>query len=150
MKTNMNDKQMLEALGITNANPFKTPAGYFDDLTSRVMKNIPSDEAAPEELPQTEREPAKVVDINSKPAVRAKKLTFSQQMIRWTSVAAACVALVFGGIQFFDKNSNEQLAENKSALSVVDEYDDEYGEELLSYSMMDTQDVYSYLAGDYN
>lgn len=144
MKTNMNDKQMLEALGITNANPFKTPAGYFDDLTSRVMKNIPSDEATPEELPETEREAAKVVDINSKPAARAKKLTFSQQLIRWTTVAAACVALIFGGIQFFDRNSSELLAEN---IPAAEEYDDEYGEELLSYSMMDAQDVYSYLSG---
>jgi len=138
MKTNMNDNQMLEALGISNASPFKTPAGYFEGLTSRIMQNIPTDEA------ESEEDRAKVVDINSKPAVHAKRLTLSQQMVRWATVAAACVSLIFGGIQFFDKNSNEQLAEN---ISATEEYDDEYGEELLSYSMMDTQDVYSYLSG---
>ena len=49
-----------------------------------------------------------------------------------------------------DENNDERLASSTDTNQATTEYDDEYGEQLLSYSLMDSQDVYSYLSGDYN
>ena len=139
MKTIMdNENKLLEELGITNANPFKTPEGYFEELTSRVMKNIPNDDETLNNT--TEEKKAKVVSMDNRKTIR-------NLFIRWTSVAAACIALVFLGVYHIDKKDRKQLADNQTTVSAMDDYDDEYAEDLLSYSMVDETDVYYYLSG---
>jgi hypothetical protein len=151
MKTNINERQMLEELGISTASPFKTPKGYFEELTSRVMKNIPyDDETAPEPQPQERRETTRVAYLGHQTVTLAKRKNTSQLFIRWTSAAAASIALIFGAIHYFGSNNENPRSDSLTAFSTAEVYDDEYGEDLLSYSMMDTQDVYSYLSGDYN
>lgn len=133
MKTNsidMNDNKMFEELGITNASPFKTPDGYFEGLTARVMKNIPNTEASVEKEAQV---------IKLEPRKRTK--TF----FRWTAAAAACFLLVFTGVQYWNQSANDGLVANNT--SAWEEYDDEYAEEMLSYTGMDETDVYNYLSG---
>lgn len=140
MKTTMNEEnKMLEELGITNTSPFKTPEGYFDKLTQRIMDNIPEDEEVQKEM--TEKGMARVVSM-------VKQKTISRQFIRWTVAAAACIALVFVGIHVYDKDNNTQLANNEGGAEFSEYYDDEYAEELLSYSLMDETDIYNYLSGD--
>ncbi len=141
MKTRINDTmddKLLEKLGITNANPFRVPEGYFDELTARVMKNIPMEEE--EYTEKTTQDVAKVVTLNP-------KKNMGKRILQWTSAAAACFILAFTGIHYLDKGDEKQMAENMTALNMTEDFDDEYAEELISYSNMDEIDVYNYLSG---
>ena len=140
MKTIMNEEnKMLEELGINNTSPFKTPEGYFDTLTQRIMENIPDEDEVQTEDSGTGK--TRIVSL-------FKQNTFSRQFIRWTVAAAACIALVFIGIQVYNKDNDTRLANNEINSDNSEYFDDEYAEELLSYSMMDESDVYNYLSGD--
>ena len=48
----------------------------------------------------------------------------------------------------YDKDNDTRLANNEINSDNSEYFDDEYAEELLSYSMMDESDVYNYLSGD--
>jgi hypothetical protein len=70
-----------------------------------------------------------------------------KRILQWTSAAAACFILAFTGIHYLDKGDEKQMAENMTALNMTEDFDDEYAEELISYSNMDEIDVYNYLSG---
>lgn len=122
-----NDDRMLEELGLTKESPMKVPEGYFDDLATRVLERIDKED-------QSEKT-VKMVSMN-----RGGGSIWKYAM-RWTVAAAACMALVFLGVNYYE-NKADALAQSNT-----EEYDDEYGEDMMSYSMMDEQDVYCYLAG---
>lgn len=122
-----NDDRMLEELGLTKESPMKVPEGYFDDLVTRVLERIDKEE-------QSEKT-VKMVSMN-----RGGGSIWKYAM-RWTVAAAACMALVFLGVNYYENKANALAQSN------TEEYDDEYGEDMMSYSMMDEQDVYCYLAG---
>ena len=138
MKTKTNDTmddRQLEKLGITNANPFQVPEGYFDELTARVMRNIPMEED--EHGEETRNDVAKVVSLKPK----------KSRILQWTSAAAACFVLAFAGIHYLNKGGEGAMTESMTALNMTEEFDDEYVEEMISYSNMDETDVYNYLSG---
>lgn len=132
-----NEEQMLKELGLSNANPFKTPEGYFDTLSERIMARIDEEET------KTAEEKAETVQVTEVVSLKQKKTSVINYAIRWAVAAAACLALVFVGTDYFGEE-NKSIAQNQT---VAEEYDDEYAEDMISYSMMDESDVYCYLAG---
>lgn len=132
-----NEEQMLKELGLSNANPFKTPEGYFDTLSERIMARIDEEET------KTAEEKAETVQVAEVVSLKQKKTSVINYAIRWAVAAAACLALVFVGTDYFGEE-NKSIAQNQT---VAEEYDDEYAEDMISYSMMDESDVYCYLAG---
>ena len=132
-----NEEQMLKELGLSNANPFKTPEGYFDTLSERIMARIDEEETKAAE------EKADTVQVAEVVSLKQKKTSVINYAIRWAVAAAACLALVFVGADYFSEE-NKSIAQNQT---VAEEYDDEYAEDMISYSMMDESDVYCYLAG---
>jgi hypothetical protein len=132
-----NEEQMLKELGLSNANPFKTPEGYFDTLSERIMARIDEEET------KTAEEKAETVQVAEVVSLKQKKTSVINYAIRWAVAAAACLALVFVGVDYFGEE-NKSIAQNQT---VAEEYDDEYAEDMISYSMMDESDVYCYLAG---
>lgn len=132
-----NEEQMLKELGLSNANPFKTPEGYFDTLSERIMARIDEEET------KTAEEKAETVQVAEVVSLKQKKTSVINYAIRWAVAAAACLALVFVGADYFSEE-NKSIAQNQT---VAEEYDDEYAEDMISYSMMDESDVYCYLAG---
>lgn len=132
-----NEEQTLKELGLSNANPFKTPEGYFDTLSERIMARIDEEET------KTAEEKAETVQVAEVVSLKQKKTSVINYAIRWAVAAAACLALVFVGVDYFGEE-NKSIAQNQT---VAEEYDDEYAEDMISYSMMDESDVYCYLAG---
>ncbi len=132
-----NEEQMLKELGFDNANPFKTPEGYFDTLSERIMARIDEEET------KTAEEKAETVQVAEVVSLKQKKTSVINYAIRWAVATAACLALVFVGTDYFGEE-NKSIAQNQT---VAEEYDDEYAEDMISYSMMDESDVYCYLAG---
>ena len=132
-----NEEQMLKELGFNNANPFKTPEGYFDTLSERIMARIDEEET------KTAEKKAETVQVAEVVSLKQKKTSVINYAIRWAVAAAACLALVFVGADYF-REENKSIAQNQT---VAEEYDDEYAEDMISYSMMDESDVYCYLAG---
>jgi len=132
-----NEEQMLKELGLSNANPFKTPEGYFDTLSERIMARIDEEET------KTAEEKAETTQVAEVVSLKQKKTSVVSYAIRWAVAAAACLALVFVGVDYFGEE-NKSIAQNQT---VAEEYDDEYAEDMISYSMMDESDVYCYLAG---
>jgi len=127
-----NENRMLEELGLNNSSPFKTPDGYFDTLTQRVMDRIDEEENTTHN--------AKVVKMNNN-----KKSTWGY-VSKWVVAAAACLVIVFGGINYFETNTGT-IAQSQNTLISTDDYDEEYEEDMMYYSMMDEQDIYCYLSG---
>lgn len=103
--------------------PFTVPEGYFEGLTARVMDNLP--------------ETSKVV------ALPTKKNTHWMQ---WTSVAAACVA---GFVIFTHYNAGSPKNDMKAEAKTTVVYDEQYQEDMMEYAMVDGNDVYNYLSGEY-
>lgn len=121
------EKKILEQFG--KDNHFTVPEGYFDTLTSRIMSNIPAEET-------------KVVSIG-----KAHKTGW----LRWTGLAAACMAGAIIGINTFNhtESTNEQpYTSNTQTTYSYSSYSNEYQEEMLDYAMVDYNDVYNYLSGD--
>ena len=112
-------------------NPFTVPEGYFDNLTARIMEQIPETDSA--DTPTAELKPRN-----------------NRRWIGWTLGVAASVALAVLFVKLPDimpsTNGNHQ-----TAMTSTDDnnYDEQYEQEMLEYAMVDNSDVYRYLAGGY-
>ena len=115
-------------------NPFTVPDGYFENLTARVMANIPEVEA--EE--KVGKNNAKIVSMEPRKS--------SRTWMGWSIAAAACIAVAALFITIPNKTNDvgvKQMAQTETSNS----YDSEYQEEMLEYAMVDNTDIYNYLAG---
>ena len=115
-------------------NPFTVPNGYFENLTARVMANIPEVEA--EE--KVGKNNAKIVSMEPRKS--------SRTWMGWSIAAAACIAVAALFITIPNKTNDvgvKQMAQTETSNS----YDSEYQEEMLEYAMVDNTDIYNYLAG---
>lgn len=101
--------------------PFTVPEGYFESLTERVMSNLP--------------ETGKVVALPAKTHIH---------WLQWTSVAAACVAAFVLITQYMPVSTASEM---QADVKVV--YDEQYQEDMMEYAMVDANDVYAYLSGEY-
>lgn len=102
---------------VENKNSFKVPEGYFDNLTERIMANIP------EETTAAQKEPKRIM------------LT---PVMRWAALIL-CV-FTFSSIALLHRINNDQPT---AALPAQENY--EQGDELIKaadYAMLDRNDIY--------
>lgn len=104
---------------------FKVPEDYFNNLTDRIMSNIPAEET-------------NVISIN-----KGKKTSV---WMKWTSVAACATVALVGAIAYMN-NHNSGFENGVNELVAITE-EQEYQEDVIEYSMLDEHDVYSYLSGE--
>ena len=111
--------------------PFRATDEYFDNLTARIMEQIPED--TPEE--EVSEKNTKLVDIHRN---RRRNLWIST-----ISVAASLILIATFALKFTPKpNTSPEQAEDMKA-----EYTTEnYNEDLMQYAMVDNMDVYYYLS----
>lgn len=115
-------------------NPFTVPDGYFENLTARVMMNIPEMEAEEKESENH----AKIVSMGPRKS--------SRKWMGWSIAAAACIAVAALFITI-PKDSNGVGERRMAQTETSATYDSEYQEEMLEYAMVDNTDIYSYLSG---
>ena len=115
-------------------NPFTVPDGYFENLTARVMMNIPEVEAEEKESESH----AKIVSMEPRKS--------SRKWMGWSIAAAACIAVAALFITI-PNNSNGVREMRMAQTETSSMYDSEYQEEMLEYAMVDNTDIYSYLSG---
>ncbi len=111
--------------------PFRATDEYFDNLTARIMEQIPED--TPEE--EVSEKNTKLIDIHRN---RRRNLWIST-----ISVAASLILIATFALKFTPKpNTSPEQAEDMKA-----EYTTEnYNEDLMQYAMVDNMDVYYYLS----
>lgn len=112
--------------------PFKVPDGYFDDLTSRIMQNIPERSHPVEE--------ARIVGMG-----------FSRwRRLRPIAIAAAsiCVAVFGMGIYLHggDKGTAVVHTGQMNDVPLVSPYSTV--DAIADYAMLDTEDMYAYMEDD--
>ena len=111
--------------------PFTTPEGYFDDLTARIMKQIPEDTAT---------EDSKVIAISKTPPRR----TDWWKNISTVAASLILIAMVAARLLSAPSETLQQAKQSESK----DVSTDDYNEDLINYAMTDNIDVYCYLAGE--
>lgn len=108
--------------------PFRVSEEYFDNLTARIMEQIPE-----EGVSETD---AKVVDLNRK-----------RRAYRWisiASIAASFVLVAFVALKLIPLSTSTSSMEELTAEYV----DDDYNEDLMTYTMADGMAVYGFLSGE--
>jgi len=105
-------------------NPFRVPEGYFDNLTNQVMARI-DESQRPVEMKQT--------------AKRAKQYRIGRIAI----AAAACLfgAFFCTSVLLHQPAQTQQVAATQIAVD-----NDTRFEQMADYLMVDTQDLYAYVA----
>ena len=122
----MNEEQYL----INKAgkeNPFRVPEGYFDSLASQVMSRVDAEGNKPQDMPMIEKM-AKTV------------------WLRPVLYAAASVCALFISVTAY-QHFTAQPVENATEQVAV--YSDDSFDEAADYVMIDNQDIYACLTGEY-
>lgn len=127
---NYEDKEIQERFG--KDNPFRVPAGYFDQLTERVMSQLPEREQQAEQISLTERRP------------KSRRVALRP----WLYAAACTVAAVVMGITFYSHESAEEqhLASTANTTTPATNTDSQYIDEAADYVMLDNAEIYACLA----
>lgn len=114
-----NDDAMLNACGLTRKVAYQVPEGYFEDLPGRIMGLIPEQETT----------------------VRVLGRNIHEAFKYWVGAGiAASLILGFIGVKRFTHNTKDKF---------MIAAEEQYAYDLMDYGMVDTDDVYSYLSGDY-
>ena len=116
----MKNKPNIEQM--SKRTPFTTPDGYFDQLTQRIMQQLP--QSAPE-----------------RPTSHRRIIWF------FTTAAAACIVGALFFINFTPKSDSVQPAPPYIATGPEDLYDEQFSQEALNYALVDNSDIYYYLSG---
>ena len=112
-------------------NPFRTPEGYFESFTDRLMARIA------EEAPKQE-------DVVK---ARVVELPLWQRAMRYAAAVAVAVLCVGGGTFLYSRlQAPEQLLTN-DALEYA--WDDEELDDVLDYEMVDNNQIAYYLTEAY-
>ena len=107
-------------------NHFQTPEGYFDNLTARIMENIPAEET-------------KIISIAPKKR---------SHWMQWSGLVAACMVGAIVCVNVFNKSNHDDSSQLMSKMTTVEtSYEESYQEDALNYAMVDYNDVYNYLSG---
>ena len=129
------DKRILNPNG--DRYPFKVSDEYFDNLTARIMKQIDS-EASTATPPEEAGAGEKWLSIHQH---RRKTLWISV-----LSMAASLAILAVIALKVFPTSTTSGPQIDQMTAEYTD---DDYNEELMSYTMADNMAVYDYLSGDY-
>ena len=122
----MNEEQYL----INKAgkeNPFRVPEGYFDSLASQVMSRVDAEGNKPQDMPMIEKKTKTV-------------------WLRPVLYAAASVCALFISVTAY-QHFTAQPVENTTEQVAV--YSDDSFDEAADYVMIDNQDIYACLSGEY-
>lgn len=129
--------------------PFTTPDGYFDDLTARIMKQIPEDtaindfKAGHDSAEATGK--AKPLLTPASAAAASKNKSHKHLWSSITTVAASLVLIAMVAARLLSApHSAESTAQQDKQQSSAENYN----EALMNYTMMDNMDVYCYLSGE--
>jgi hypothetical protein len=128
---NYEEKEIKERFG--QVNPFRVPDGYFDQLTERVMAQLPEREQTAEHVSLS----------SSRPKSRLVALR------PWMYAAACTVAAVFMGVAlYFHQTKEEQTLANAdvNASASTTNTESQYIDEYADYVMLDNAEIYAYLA----
>ena len=107
--------------------PFKVADEYFDNLTARIMAQIPEEAVVKE---------TKVININQK----RRNL-----WIRSISIAASLVLIATIALKFIPMPSSNNIEEQTADVWM----ENDYNEALMTYTMTNNVDVYYYLAENF-
>lgn len=107
--------------------PFKVSDEYFDNLTARIMAQIPEEAVVKE---------TKVININQK----RRNL-----WIRSISIAASLVLIATIALKFIPMPSSNNIEEQAADVWM----ENDYNEALMTYTMTNNVDVYYYLAENF-
>lgn len=111
--------------------PFKVPEGYFDNLTARIM----------EQIPEEKEESAPIVSLSQ------RKRT-NNLWIKVLSAAASLVLIAIVSTKVINKPTDANIDNTPLQMADYTE-EDAYNEDLVLYSMVDNSDIYDYLSGGY-
>lgn len=114
----INEKYIKSRIG--DKNPFKVPEGYFEQLTTKVISNLPE-------------QPIQ------------QKTTLIKRLRPWISIAA-CICIAIFSITLYFNHKEEQM--DTLALQQNDEANDTYIDEITDYAMLDNEDIYYNLLAD--
>lgn len=117
----------------TTENPFKVPEGYFDTLCSRVMAQLPEEQA-------------KQVPMH-KEAQKAVKRTLIPRVWKYAAVVAVgAIVSLSVLIPNLSQKENPQLASSEELGQAEQEYyDEQYAFDALEYAMVDNNEIALYL-----
>ena len=126
---NYEEKEMQERFG--KGNPFRVPEGYFDQLTDRVMAQLPEREQQAEKISLSDRHPkSRLVALRP-----------------WLYAAACTVAVVVMGLTFYSHDvAEEQPLASTSTTNTTTNTESQYIDEAADYVMLDNAEIYACLA----
>jgi len=121
----MTNEELYLQEKVGKGTPFRVPEGYFEQLTSQVMSQLP-DKPSHDDVQAGTR--AKVV------------------MLRRWLYAAACVAAIVVLSLTFAFNNRQDAADQRPLTATVSAVDNDYMDEAVDYAMIDNAEIYAYLA----
>ena len=124
----MTNEELYLKNRITNDNPFRVPAGYFDRLTADVMARLPERQS---ENPKEEK--------------TARRIQLRRS---WLAAASVAVVAIVGTLVYFNRLNPADTAD-KQVAAVAAPVSDSYIDEAADYLMMDHQDIYACLTSEY-
>jgi hypothetical protein len=126
---NYEEKEMQERFG--KGNPFRVPEGYFDQLTDRVMAQLPEREQQAEQISLSDRHPkSRLVALRP-----------------WLYAAACTVAVVVMGLTFYSHDvAEEQPLASTSTTNTTTNTESQYIDDAADYVMLDNAEIYACLA----
>lgn len=111
--------------------PFSVPDDYFDNLTARIMDNIPEKEEA-----------SKIVSI--KATTKASK---NRSWMTYLSIAASLVIIAVVSFKLFPTVASDvTLNDENKEMAILDEMMME--EEDVYYAMVDNYDIYNLISSE--
>ena len=126
---NYEEKEMQVRFG--KENPFRVPEGYFDQLTDRVMAQLPEREQKAEQISLSDRHPkSRLVALRP-----------------WLYAAACTVAVVVMGLTFYSHDvAEEQPLASTSTTNTTTNTESQYIDDAADYVMLDNAEIYACLA----
>ena len=120
--------------------PFKVSDEYFDNLTARIMKQIPEENA---QNGISGKEIQEEVSERNKKIIDLRQRRFRNRWISVVSIAASLVLIATVALKFIPTSTTQDQPVNEQVATYTDE---DYNEDLMTYTMVDNMDVYYYLA----
>ena len=126
---NYEEQELQERFG--KGNPFRVPEGYFDQLTDRVMAQLPEREQQAEQISLSGRHPkSRLVALRP-----------------WLYAAACTVAVVVMGLTFYSHDvAEEQPLASTSTTNTTTNTESQYIDDAADYVMLDNAEIYACLA----
>lgn len=128
---NMIEEEKIIRQHDSGRNPFRTPDGYFENFTDKLMARIAA------EVPQ-QAEPVKA---------RVVALPLWRRAMRYAAAVVAAVVCVGGGTLLYNRLQTPDQLMNGDALEYA--WDDDELEDILDYEMVDNNQIAYYLTEAY-